>query len=68
MYASLLDAGTELTHVFRDGRSGWLQVVRGNVTAGGEILADGDGASIDGVDTLEIRADSDAEILLFDLR
>lgn len=67
LYASVLTAGTELNHVFADGRKGWLQVVRGDVSVGGTALTAGDGAAITDADTASIVADSEAEILLFDM-
>ena len=67
LYAGVLTAETELTHVFADGRRGWLQIVRGDVTADGQSLSDGDGASIAEVESISITARSEAEILLFDM-
>lgn len=67
LYASVLSAGTELTHVFAEGRHGWLQVVRGSLTLGSEALEAGDGAAISATDSLAITATSDAEVLLFDM-
>ncbi|MEM9209695.1 MAG: pirin family protein [Pseudomonadota bacterium] len=67
LYAGVLSAGTELTHVFTQGRKGWLQVVRGTVTIGGETLAAGDGAAIADLDQAAILADIEAEVLLFDM-
>lgn len=67
LYASVLTAGTELNHVFADGRKGWLQVVRGDVSVGGMALTAGDGAAITDADTASIVAGSEAEILLFDM-
>ena len=67
LYAGVLTAETELTHVFADGRRGWLQIVRGDVAADGQSLSDGDGASIAEVESISITARSEAEILLFDM-
>jgi len=68
LYASVLSAGSELTHGFRDGRSGWLQIVRGEVALDGQALSAGDGAAIEEVEAVRIRATGEAEFLLFDLR
>jgi redox-sensitive bicupin YhaK (pirin superfamily) len=67
LHAGVLTPGTELTHVFADGRKGWLQVVRGTVAIDGDSLTAGDGAAISDADAVTIRAGTDAEILLFDL-
>ncbi len=67
LYAGVLTEGTELTHVFTDGRSGWVQVVRGDVTLDGQTLAAGDGAAIADLDQVTLTATSETEILLFDM-
>lgn len=67
LYASILSAGAELTHVFRPGRKGWIQVVRGDLSVGDERLGTADGAAIEDVESLRIVATSDAELLLFDM-
>lgn len=67
LYASVLSAGSELTHVLATGRKAWLQIVRGTIDIGGEQLDGGDGAAIAEVDRIDIRADAEAEFLLFDL-
>ena len=56
-----------MSHTFRPDRHGWLQVLRGRMTANGEPLAAGDGAAISEETGLEITADGEAEVLLFDL-
>ena len=67
IYASVLSAGTELTHLFRGERKGWLQVVKGEVTVDGEAMSAGDGAAIEDTDAVTICATEEAEFLLFDL-
>jgi quercetin 2,3-dioxygenase len=63
IYASLVDG--EVTHVFRPGRYGWLQVARGNVELNGEALKEGDGAAIS--DESSVAINGSGEVLLFDL-
>jgi quercetin 2,3-dioxygenase len=65
--AGRLTAGDTVEAKLRDGRLGWLQVARGAVTLNGTRLATGDGAAIKDEPDLAIRAESDAEILLFDM-
>jgi len=67
LYASVLEADTELRHLFSAGHSGFLQVVSGSVNANGEQLEAGDGAAIHEVNSLGVLATSDAEMILFDM-
>ena len=67
LYASVLSPGSELTHAFAAGRSGWLQVVSGQIEVDGEMLSAGDGAAISDVETIDIKAVEQSEFLLFDL-
>ena len=67
LYAGVLSQGTELTHVFAGARKGWLQIVTGQVALDEQVLANGDGASIEGLDAVRIRASQDTELLLFDM-
>lgn len=62
-----LDDGVTVTHALADGRHGWLQVLRGTVSLNAIDLETSDGAAISETSSLEIRATSDAEVLLFDL-
>lgn len=48
-------------------RHAFVQVVSGKVVAAGATLETGDGAAISGVDRVEIAAEADAEVLVFDL-
>ncbi len=65
--ASVLPAGGELALTLADGRHGWLQVVSGSLTAGGQALSAGDGLAVSDEPRLAVRAESDAELLWFDL-
>ena len=68
LYAAILDQGAAVTHALRPGRSGWLQVVRGAVSANGQAMEAGDGAAIEAEPKLTVSAAvDDTEILLFDL-
>ncbi len=67
LHLAALGAGKRVTHEFRAGRSGWLQVLRGRVEANGFALAAGDGAAVREEERLEVVADGEAEVLLFDL-
>lgn len=66
--AAILNEGERVTHAFREGRIGWLQVALGSVIANGILLKQGDALAIADEAALEITGNStDAEVLLFDM-
>ena len=67
IFLSSIDMGKRVSHPLSAGRHAWLQVLRGNVLLNGEELRASDGAAVSEEDALTIEAQSDAEILLFDL-
>jgi len=67
LWTALLEPGRGVAHEFRAGRHGWLQVIRGELDLGGLELARGDGVALSDERSVEVRAKSAAEILLFDL-
>ena len=70
LFASRLRAGETLTHPFRPGRHGWLQVADGALELDGTSLHAGDGAAISGQASITLSVASGgpaAELLLFDL-
>ena len=67
IWVGTIGAGQTDTVEIDAGRHAFVQVVRGEVTAAGERLSEGDGAAIDDVGKIEIVAESDAEVLVFDL-
>ncbi len=67
LYCSVLDKGTTIDFTFKKERFGWLQVARGDISIAGKKLNQGDGAIINDETNIAISADSEAEILLFDL-
>ena len=67
IYLAQLDPGAEVTHPIPPDRHAWLQVLRGNVTLGDHSLTAGDGAALSNEAALTIQAQSDAEVMLFDL-
>jgi redox-sensitive bicupin YhaK (pirin superfamily) len=67
LWTALLEPGRSVAHEFRAGRHGWLQVIRGELDLGGLRLAQGDGVALSDERSVEVRAKSAAEILLFDL-
>lgn len=65
--ATTLQAGQSVKYPVADKRGAWLQVLRGDVSLNGQPLNAGDGASATDQSSLEIKANSEAEVLLFDL-
>jgi redox-sensitive bicupin YhaK (pirin superfamily) len=67
IYRLKIKAGEEITHDLLAGRGAWLQLAKGSLTVNGTPLTAGDGASSETAGTLTIKADQDAEGILFDL-
>jgi len=67
LHGARLSADAKVTHAFRPGRLGWLQVARGSVDLNGQTLEQGDGAAIADVANVTIDAQEAAEVLLFDM-
>jgi len=67
LYVARVAADAQLSHAFRPGRIGWLQVARGSVELDGQSLEQGDGAAIEDLAGIRIEALEDAEVLLFDM-
>jgi redox-sensitive bicupin YhaK (pirin superfamily) len=67
LFASVLPAGLEVEHAMDQHRYAWIQVARGALDVNGEQANQGDGVIVVGESSLRIRAQEDAEMLLFDL-
>jgi redox-sensitive bicupin YhaK (pirin superfamily) len=67
LYLATLKAGEVVAHTLNPGRHAWLQVLRGRADLNGHPLSAGDGAALSEENGLEIRAQDDAEVMLFDL-
>ena len=67
VYASVLDQGQEVSHQLESGRHAWLQVAAGSLKLNDIELKQGDGAAVSDETNLQIAAEDQAEILLFDL-
>ena len=67
IFLSKLESGHSIRHTIPSGRHAWLQVLRGSVTLNGDTLETSDGAAISDETELNITANSDAEVMLFDL-
>ena len=67
LFLGSLGAGEHVEHELAAGRGAWLQVAQGIIAFNGTELRQGDGAAIEGERALAIAAETDAEVLLFDL-
>ncbi len=67
LYATLLSGGTTVRHTTGKDRLLWVQAVKGEFTLDGKTLSAGDGAAISDVDAIAVTANTDSEILLFDM-
>ena len=67
LYAGLLSPGEEVSHPLAADRLAYVHVVHGAVRLNGVRLETGDAAKIEAERTLSISADTDSEMLLFDL-
>jgi hypothetical protein len=67
IYAGLLEPAAKVGLPLAAGRHAWVQVTRGRVSVLGQTLAAGDGAAISDESHVELAAQQEAEVLLFDL-
>ena len=67
VYFGRLDAGAAIAHAVSASRGIWVHVIKGNVRLEGYSLSPGDGASVEGAETINLLAEEGAEFLLFDL-
>ena len=67
IWAAKLDADVEAIHPLAPGRRAWLQVARGEVVLGDNVLTAGDAAAITDMADIAVRSKAPSEILLFDL-
>jgi len=67
LYVGKLDPGAKLRQPLGPGRHAWLQVARGAVQVGDAALRAGDGAAFSHEPSLELVAEAESEVLVFDL-
>lgn len=65
LFRARINDGENVSHDFRPGRYGWIQVTDGEIDVNGEKLAAGDGAAIE--DEKSVKISGRGELLLFDL-
>jgi hypothetical protein len=67
LFVASLQESEKVVHTVERGRGIWLQVARGIIVLNGTEMREGDGAAAVSEMAMEIEADTDAEVLLFDL-
>ena len=67
LYAGKFAAGAAASHAIAPGRFAWLQVARGEIEVNGQALGAGDAAALSEEGSLDFKAKSAAEVLVFDL-
>ena len=67
VYVANLAASERVSHDIAPDRGVWVQVARGIVGLNGTELREGDGAALEDETNVTIEAETDSEILLFDL-
>lgn len=67
VYRIRLKAGESVSHDLAPGRGLWLQLIKGELTAGETTLRSGDAATTETPGPIAFTADDDSEALLFDL-
>jgi len=67
LFVANLAEGERVEHGLAPGRGAWLQVARGIVALNGTEMRESDGAAVEDEPLLAIEAETDVEILLFDL-
>ena len=67
LYSSLVPADETIEHKTKADRLVWIQVIKGDLDLKGSTLKAGDGAAIEGEEVIALTANSQAEVILFDM-
>jgi redox-sensitive bicupin YhaK (pirin superfamily) len=67
IYAAILGPGDQPEHALAKGRTGYVHVIRGQVTVNGTALAGGDAIKLSGEAAIALAQADNAEVLVFDL-
>ena len=67
LYAGLLDADESVTLALNPARKAYVHLVRGRLTANGQVLSGGDALLMENETALSLTDGHDAEVLVFDL-
>ena len=67
LFIANLQSGEKVAHAVDPGRGIWVQMARGIAALNGTEMREGDGAGAENESAVEIEAQTDAEVLLFDM-
>lgn len=67
LFVAYLTPNQTITYDLKNGRKGWLQLIKGKIEVNGHILSPGDGAAIREEAEVTVRAVEETELLFFDL-
>ncbi len=67
LYASILETANTLNYTLSKGRSAYLHIARGEVEIGGKHYYSGDALMLSHAQELQVKAQAETEMLLFDL-
>jgi quercetin 2,3-dioxygenase len=67
LFAGILEPGRQVAWELEETRHAWIQVMAGALSANGQPLSAGDGASTSTPGPIVLEASREAEVLLFDL-
>lgn len=67
LYFGHLKAGQSINRKLTSARRSWIQVASGAVEVNNQRLSSGDAAAIENEDLLQLRAETESQILVFDL-
>jgi quercetin 2,3-dioxygenase len=67
LFIANLGPGERTDYELEHGRGIWLQLARGIIALNGTELREGDGAAVEDESAIEIEAETDAELLVFDV-
>jgi len=67
LFIANLGSGERAGYEVEPGRGIWLQLARGIVALNGTEMREGDGAAVEDEPAIEIEAETDAELLVFDV-
>jgi quercetin 2,3-dioxygenase len=68
VHVAVLDPGVEVEHDFKEGRAGYLYLIRGAARlSDGDRLATGDAVKVDGPERVRLQAAEETELILIDV-
>lgn len=68
IYRGLLKKGQNRPLTMKDGRGLWFQMIKGTLEIGGHTAETGDGVAVERTSSIMMKAVTDTEFLLFDLK